>query len=81
MFTDGNYFTMALEAGNSLDDLKSKPMAEIYTYIEANRDRFVELSTKVWELAETRHQEFKSMTLLSKTFEDEGYVSLANFLR
>ena len=48
-------------------------MTDIENYIEENRAKFIELSTKVWEYAETRYQEFKSMDLLSKAFEKEGF--------
>lgn len=53
-------------------------MVDLLQYIEDNREKFIELSDKVWEFAETRFQEYLSVELLSKAFENEGFEVTQN---
>ncbi|SKC45637.1 M20 family metallopeptidase [Maledivibacter halophilus] len=45
----------------------------ILEVIDQKKDIFTEISDKIWEYAETRFEEFKSVELLSKALEDEGF--------
>jgi aminobenzoyl-glutamate utilization protein B len=47
---------------------------DLSSYIENNRDRFISLSDRVWEYAETRFAEHNSVDLLVSAFEEEGFT-------
>lgn len=41
--------------------------------IESKREKFIKVSDRIWEFAETRFEEFQSAELLAKTLEEEGF--------
>ncbi|TFF99419.1 MAG: amidohydrolase, partial [Promethearchaeota archaeon] len=42
-------------------------------WIEENREKFIEISDKIWAYAETGLEEYKSSELLTKTLEEDGF--------
>jgi len=52
----------------TLNDLNA-----ISASIEGKRDKFIDISTKIWNFAEIRFEEFQSADLLCTTLKDEGF--------
>lgn len=48
-------------------------LEDLSNIIERKRDTFIEISNKIWELAELRFDEFQSAGLLCQTLENEGF--------
>lgn len=46
---------------------------EVSNIIEEKRDKFIEVSDKIWEFAEPRFNEVKSSKLISKVLNEEGF--------
>lgn len=46
---------------------------QIADMIEQKRDSFIKVSDRIWELAETRFEEYQSAELLAQTLEAEGF--------
>ncbi|GAA4714619.1 M20 family metallopeptidase [Brevibacillus fulvus] len=46
----------------------------ITTTIEQKREKFIDVSNRIWEFAETRFEEFRSAELLCQTLEEEGFA-------
>ena len=47
---------------------------DLESYIESQRDLFIQLSDRIWELAETRFEEHQSIAQLINAFEQEGFT-------
>lgn len=50
-----------------------KDRDEIIKYIEEKREDFIKLSDKIWGLAETRFEEYKSSEILARVMKAEGF--------
>ncbi len=46
---------------------------EVLSWIDTNQDKFIEISNKIWDYAETGLQEYQSSKLLASTLEKEGF--------
>ena len=50
-------------------------MSRVYAkWIEANRDKLISVSDKIWEFAEIGLEEYKSSELLANTLKDAGFT-------
>ena len=47
---------------------------EIINWLEKNKERFTQISDKIWEFAEPRFEEVKSAKLQIKTLKEEGFT-------
>ena len=48
--------------------------SELYTYIDANADRFTAVSDAIWEYAELSLQEYRSADCYEKALKDAGFA-------
>jgi aminobenzoyl-glutamate utilization protein B len=48
-------------------------VSEINEFIEHNREKYIQISDKIWDYAETRFEEYNSAELLAQTLENEGF--------
>jgi aminobenzoyl-glutamate utilization protein B len=48
-------------------------VSEINQFIEQNREKYIKISDKIWDYAETRFEEYNSADLLAQTLESEGF--------
>ncbi|MCM3717667.1 M20 family metallopeptidase [Fictibacillus phosphorivorans] len=48
-------------------------VSEIHAFIEQNREKFIGISDKIWDYAETRFEEYNSADLLAQVLEKEGF--------
>lgn len=48
-------------------------ISRIEEVIEGKRDTFIKISDRIWELAETRFEEYQSAELLCQALEEEGF--------
>jgi aminobenzoyl-glutamate utilization protein B len=48
-------------------------VSEINEFIEQNREKYIKISDKIWNYAETRFEEYNSAELLAQTLEYEGF--------
>jgi aminobenzoyl-glutamate utilization protein B len=48
-------------------------ISKIEDVIEEKRDTFIRISDQIWELAETRFEEYQSAELLCRALEEEGF--------
>ena len=47
---------------------------EIINWLDKNKDKFAQISDKIWEFAEPRFEEVKSAKLQIETLKEEGFT-------
>ena len=55
------------------EELSKKIEEEVISYVDANAQEYIDLSKKIWDLAEIQFQEFESAKLLSEKLASEGF--------
>ena len=55
------------------EELSKKIEEEVISYVDANAQEYIDLSKRIWDLAEIQFQEFESAKLLSEKLASEGF--------